>query len=86
MSSPCEASLPVCASIPHPMVNLFVYRCPHRGQWVAWWTFGTTDEPRVDPPVTWGPFDSSADVIASIAGQLAVGLAVLIMPDEAPST
>lgn len=61
--SPCEAALPTCADLPHPQVQLFVYKCPHRGQWVAWSTTGTTDDPVSHPAKTWGPFDTPEDVV-----------------------
>jgi hypothetical protein len=82
--TPCEAALPTCSSLPHPSFNLFVYRCTHRGAWVAWMTTGDVSDPVCLVPLIFGPFASLGDVYEELSSRLHARL-LTILETPAPS-
>jgi hypothetical protein len=70
MSKPCRIPMPCCASVPVSALELVVFVCHHHGAVRAHVEVRADVSDETDPgrvwPVSFGPFDSWADIEAQV--------------------
>lgn len=54
----------LCPELPHPYVSIYLFRCEHVGEWVAYLARGeASDDDGTSSTVRFGPFDTQDDVL-----------------------
>lgn len=58
----------LCAEVGHDVMSMFVVRCQHVGDVRLYYSTGTADAPGDTIELRFGPFDTAAEILDTVAG------------------